>query len=157
MASGHVDFLADPVSYSDCLDQSKSIPPCTPRAPGVMVCLAGWSSPPALRWPILKGVSFWLVRFFAAGKRRSHPLVANYQRCLAPVRVVFGVGSACLFDQNGLALESVHIFKKAVFHQFGCSWWASVALATSQSCFAPARALVRGVQPPAKKSFSPQR
>ena len=73
---------------------------------------AARNSPPAPLWPILGGVAFRFVPLLAAGKRRSHPLVANSQRCLAPVRVVFGIGSAFLFDQNGSGAREACTFSK---------------------------------------------
>ncbi len=50
---------------------------------------------------ILRGVLLWLGPLFAAGKRRSHHLVANYQRCFALARGVLGLGSASLFGKRG--------------------------------------------------------
>ncbi len=77
-----------------------------------MVYDAALNSPPARLWPLLKGVSFRFVPLLAAGKRRSQPSVANSQRCLAPVRVVFGLGRRPLWIKMGLALEKRVHFQK---------------------------------------------
>ncbi len=45
-----------------------------------------------------------------SGKRLSHSLVANYQRCSVLARVDSGIWSASLFDQHGLGARDVHQF-----------------------------------------------
>ncbi len=120
---------------------------------------ASRKTPPAILWPCLRGVSLRLVRLFAAGKRRSNPLVANYQRYLAPIRVVLGVGSASSFDQNGSgAREACTISKRLSF--------IILVVRVGQASLSP---MIRGVllrlvrsfaglsQPPAKMGFSPRR
>ncbi len=87
LASGHVDSLAN---------QNQN-PPSFQGSGGV-VDFASCSLSPALKWPILSGVSLLLVRLFDAGQRRSHPIVADSQMCFAPAGVVLGVGLAPLFS-----------------------------------------------------------
>ncbi len=56
---------------------------------------------------IISGIWLRHGRLLAAGKRRSHALVANYHRCFAPPLVVLSVGSASLFGQNGFGTREV--------------------------------------------------
>ncbi len=56
-----------------------------------------------------------LGRSFAAGKRPTHPLVANYQRCFAEARVVLTIGLASLFDQHGPGIREVCTFLNMMF------------------------------------------
>jgi hypothetical protein len=132
-------------------------PPHPPRASGDGVLRT--PELPASLWPILRGVSFRFVPMFAAGKLRSHPLVANYQRCSAPVRVVFGVGSAPLFDQHGSGAREAYAFSNRL----------SFIILVARGGQASLSAILRGIslqlvclfagfsQPPAKLGFSPRR
>ena len=102
--------------------------------------------------PILRGDLLRLGRLFAAGKRRSHPLVANSQRCLAPVRVVFGVGSASLFDQNGSGAREACTFSRRLSFIILVVRGGQASLSPIIRCFVPARVLVRGVFPTTRQN-----
>ncbi len=98
--------------------QSKSIP-SLPRAPGVGL-FAGFSRSPALELPNIKGALLRLGRLFAAGQSRSHPVVTNCQRRVAPARDGLDVGSTSLFHQNGPGARNACSFSKRLsFINFG--------------------------------------
>ncbi len=90
-----------------------------------------------------------LARLFAAGKRRSHLLVANYQRCFAQVRVVLSVVSASLFSQNRFGAREVCTYSKMMFFIISHRFFAKEARCRGdKSIFGPWARLLVALGPP---------